>query len=329
MIRAQALALALLLFVAPATVSESLNKYVANPASTVREVVASQSLSSLNSSLRRDGVAWMLAKGAGEANHRRFIAATFALDVAGAKFEAEAHDVAPLVEWGCEQIRRRMPSDAERQWHIAALALLEGTGNPAIVDAHLAHAAARFRDEPMWARTRIWLADSRTLNIHPRQPLSAPRITFPAALAAQYEALAATPEFASDAWLRIGFLHFLAGEYPAARRDFTTSLLADTTNARTRYLTQLFIGWIFEREQKHTEAISAFRAAMTAEPAGRTAAIWLAARYEIAGRLDDAATVSTQSLGGADTGSDPWRTFYRGDWPQWPAMMAATRAFLK
>lgn len=325
----KSLVLALLLLNSPPPVTDALDRYAADPAETVRSVAASQTLSTLNSSLRKDGVPWMLAKGAAEANQRRLIAATFALDVAGAEFDTAPGDVAPLVEWACEQIRRRLPSDQERQWHIAALALLEATGNPQMVETHLAHAAARFRDEPMWTRTRVWLADARTLNIHPRQPLSAARITFPAPLAAQYEALAATPELASDAWLRIGFMHFLAGAYPEARRDFTAAQLADTTDTRTRYLTQLFIGWMYEREQRHTEAIGAFRAAMTAEPAGRTAAVWLAARYAIAGRTDEAETVAAASLAGVDAGPDPWRTFYRGEWSKWPTLIAAARRLLK
>ena len=41
-----------------------------------------------------------------------------ALDAAGAVYVTQAKDVAPIVEWACEQIRRRLPSEAERQWHI-------------------------------------------------------------------------------------------------------------------------------------------------------------------------------------------------------------------
>ena len=324
--REKGLALVLLLALPAAPVSDSLDRYASAPAETVRSVTAAQSLSALNSALRRDGTEWMLAKGAAEANRRRLIAATFALDVAGAGMDSEPGLVAPLIEWGCEQIRRRMPSDAERVWHVAALALLEGTGSLQVVETHLAHASARFREDPAWERARLWLADSRTLDIHPRQPLPAPRITFPVELAARYESLAATPEFAGDAWLRIGFLHFLAGQYAEARRDFTTGQLADTSNTRTRYLTQLFIGWIFEREGKHTQAITAFRAAMAAEPAGRTAAAWLATRYAIAGRADEAEMVAARSLDGDTAGPDPWRTFYRGDLARWPALIAASRA---
>ena len=329
MIRAEGLALALLLASPTAPVADSLSRYSVAPSETARGVADTQSLSALNSALRREGTEWMLAKGAAEANRRRLIAATFALDVAGAGLETQAANVPPLVEWACEQIRRRPPSEAERSWHVASLALLEGTGSLQAVETHLAHASARFRDEPAWQRARVWLADSRTLNVHPRQPLPAPRIAFPSSLASEYESLAAVPEFAGDAWLRIGFLHFLAGQYADARHAFTSAQLADTANARTRYLTQLFIGWMFEREQKHTEAVGAFRAALTAEPRGRTAAAWLAARYAIAGRAADAETVAAESLSNDADGDDPWRTFYRGDWTRWPQLIAASRAALK
>ncbi len=320
---------AVLLVYGAAPVSELLDRYAADPAATVMSVTTSQSLSSVSAALRRDGTQWMLARGAADANRRRLIAATFALDVAGANLEGHPQELPPILEWGCEQVRRRLPSDDERRWHIAAMALLEGTGNIQAVEAHLAHAAARFPDEPRWRQARVWLADARTLNVHPRQPLIAPAIPFPASLAAQYEALTLTPELAGDAWVRIGFLHFLSGRYAEARLDFTSSQLADTSDVRTRYLTQLFIGWIFEREGKHTEAINAFRAAMTAEPAGRTAAVWLATRYAIAGRADDAETVAAASLDRDLTGADPWRTFYRGDLARWPALIAASRAALK
>ena len=100
------------------SVADALDRYVSDPVAVVREISAEQSLSSLNSALRRDGVAWMLARGAGDANRRRLVAATFALDVAGAGLLTEPQDVPPLVEWGCEQVRKRLPTDAE--WEYAA-----------------------------------------------------------------------------------------------------------------------------------------------------------------------------------------------------------------
>jgi hypothetical protein len=291
-----------------------------------RRAVEQSSLSELHAALRRDGVEWILEKGAAEANRRRLIAATFALDAAGAGVVTQAKDVAPLVEWGCEQIRRRLPSEAERQWHIAALALLEGTGNAQAVSTHLAHAAARLRDEPAWDRARVWLADVQTLNIHPRQPLASPRVPVPEPLAAQYRALANAPDFAGDALLHVAFLQLLARDDAGARTSLLQAQLTEGVDTRTRYLAQLFLGWMHERASRRDEALGAFRAALVAEPAGRTAAVWLATRYQLAGRQTDAESVAERGLDGTVAGADPWRTFYAGDVWRWPTLLRPVRA---
>lgn len=324
MIRAKVLALALLLFVPTVPVTDSLERYAREPIETVRSATDSQSLSALNSALRRDGVTWMLAKGAGEANRRRLIAASFALDVAGAEFDSQARAVAPLVEWGCEQIRKRLPSDAERQWHIAAMALLEGLGDLQAVEAHLAHVTPRFPDEPRWRQARTWLVDSRTLNVHPRQPVAAARVAFPAALAAQYQELTAVPELAADAWTRIGYLHFLAGAHADARAAFARAVASGSANADTRYLTHLFSAWIAERDRARDDAVRELRAALEAAPSGQTAAVWLAVTYQLAGLSADAQVTAARGLSPMDVG-DPWRSFYGGDMPRWPMLIAAVR----
>ena len=302
----------------------SLDAYSAEPARVVARAAASESLSSIVSSLRRDGPAWMLSHGAGDANRRRLIAATFALEVAATGLESSPKDVPVLIEWGCEQVRRRMPSDAERQWHIAALALLEGLGNLQAVEAHLAHASARLADEPMWDRARVWISDSRTLNVHPRQPLGAAHIAFPAALAAQYQVLAKSPSLAGDAWLRIGFFHFLAGAHDEARADFARTLAADS-DSDTVYLAHLFTAWTFERdEQRDTSALSLQRA-LAAAPYGRTAALWLANARALSGAFDDAEAIAERGLRSDDAHADPWRVFYAGDVRRWPILIEALR----
>lgn len=307
------------------TVSTLLDQYLATPGETSRDTAASQSLADITAALRRDGTAWMLARGAGEANHRRLIAATFAIDVAAAGMDASPKDVAPLVEWGCEQVRRRLPSDAERAWQIAAIAVLEGVGNLQAVEAHLGHAAIRVSTEPQWQQTRAWIADSKTLNVHPRQPLTAAKIPFPVSLAAQYEALTAVPALAGDAWTRIGFLHFLAGEHAEARASFARADDAAEGSTDARYLTHLFSAWIAEREGRKIEAMKEFAAALDATSSGRTAAVWLASRHQIDGHAAEAQAIVTRSLSNSAGGVDPWRFFYRGDMRRWPLLIAAAR----
>ncbi len=292
----------------------SLDRYVSDPAATARAVAADQTLSSLHSALRRDGAAWILAR-----------AATFALDVAGASLQLQPHDVPPIVEWGCEQVRKRLPSDAEREWHVAAMAVFEGLGNLQAVEAHLAHVATRFPDRPEWRHARVWLADSRTLNVHPRQPLNAARISFPSSLAAQYQALTALPEFADDAWIRIGFLHLLSGNGRDAAAAFARAESAAGGHDGTLYLAHLFSAWMFERDSRHDDAIRELTESLDAAPYGRTAAVWLAVRYQIDGRASDAQALATRSLEPVGDRLDPWRTFYGGDIRRWPELIAAAR----
>jgi len=307
------------------SVSEALDRYVSDPIATVRTITAEQSLSQVNSALRRDGAQWMLARGAGEANKRRLIAATFALDVAGANLETQPQDVPPLVEWGCEQVRKRLLSDAERQWHVAAMALLEGVGNPQAVEAHLADAAARFPGEPRWRQARTWLIDAHTLNVHPRQPLTAARSPFPAALAAQYEALTSVPELAGDAWVHIGFLHFLDGAHAPAREAFARAQAAEGVDADVHYLAHLFSAWMAERDKQPNAVISELTAALDAAPQGHTAAVWLAMKLQLAGRVDDAQMLGSRTLEDRDDHMDPWRAFYGGDVRRWPELIVAAR----
>lgn len=327
-----ALALALCLFPiaftsarANTSVADFLDRYTSAPATTVHDIAAAQSLSDITSSLRRDGTAWMLAKGAGEANRRRLIAATFAIDVAGAQIDTAPKDVTPLVDWACDQVRKRLPSDAERQWHIAALALIEGLGNLQAVEAHLAHALARFPDEATWRQTRAWTTDQRTLGVHPRQPVTSQRIVFPESLAAQYRELTTVPALAGDAWTRLGFLHFLAGQHAEARAALARADQAATADGDTRYLSQLFSAWMSERDGHRDAAQREFRAALEAAPSGRTAAVWLATRNQIDGHPSEAQAIAARSLSTNVDRPDPWRTFYRGDWRRWPLLISTLR----
>lgn len=309
-------------------VVEALDAYAIDPASVVRSVAGDDSLSSTTASLRRDGTTWMLSHGAADANRRRLIAATFALEVAGTGIESQQKDVPALVEWGCEQIRRRLPSDAERQWHIAALALLEGLGNLQAVETHLAHASSRLADEPMWDRARVWIADSRTFDVHPRQPLSASKIAFPSALAAEYAQLSRVPSLAGDAWLRIGFLHFLSGANADARSAFARSLSSEA-DTDTQYLAHLFTAWTFEREQRRDASVPSLVRALDVAPHGRTAAVWLANARVLAGSFSDAEAIAERGLRTDADRIDPWRLFYGGDIRRWPSLVTSLRVALQ
>lgn len=308
-----------------APVSALLDQYATSPQAATSSALAERSVAEIHRALTKDALPWIAAKGAADANRRRLMAATFALDVAGAELETQAGDVPQLVEWGCEQVRKRLPSAAELQWHVAALAVLEGLGNPQAVDTHLAHASARFPNAADWQHTRVWLSDVRTLHVHPRQPLTADKIVVPSALVAQYVSLDSAPGRAADARLRVGFLHFLAGDHPQAKASFARVGTTDDASADTRYLAHLFLAWIGERERQPAVVIEQLQQALVEAPHGRTASIWLATRYQLSSRSDDAQTIAARSLATSSTRTDPWRTFYGGDIARWPELIDAAR----
>jgi hypothetical protein len=298
-----------------------LDRYAATPSPTA---AGHESLASVTSALKRDGVAWIAAKGASEANRRRLIAATFALDVAASRLVTEPRSVAPLVEWGCEQVRKRLPSSDERQWHVAALALLEGLGDPAAVEVHLAHAALRAAAEPRVTYARAWLADARTATVHPRQPVEA-TAPYPDTLVATWTAVAGTQELAGDAWVRVGFYQMLAGRHADARATLGRATLV-SQDPDIRALAALFAAWCAVRaELPRDSAMASLRDALSAAPHNRTAAVWLARLLALSGDAAGAERVAERSLG-TDAGSpDPWRLFYGGDFRRWPALVQALR----
>jgi tetratricopeptide (TPR) repeat protein len=53
-----------------------------------------------------------------------------------------------VIEWGCSNLRESDPLPPERTWQIATVALMLGGASRADLEAHLAHASARFKDDP-------------------------------------------------------------------------------------------------------------------------------------------------------------------------------------
>ena len=111
----------------------------------------------LREDLERNGPMWASAGGSGDEPRRRLVAATMALELANARLDDQWKELRSLVEWGCQLLRRGPPSEGERNWQLASLAVSEGAlDTPMLFKVsgttksygHLAHTRTRFPDEP-------------------------------------------------------------------------------------------------------------------------------------------------------------------------------------
>ena len=160
----------------------------------VQSLVTAREVEGLRKDLEKSGLKWTMAAGPAAEPRRRLVAATLALEFANARLEDEWQKLRSLVEWGCELLRRGPPSDSERTWQLASLAVAQGAldshilfklSGPGKSYNHLAHARERFPDEPRlafaerFAVTRM-VAGRGELSLEAGQEPDADRMTPPA-----------------------------------------------------------------------------------------------------------------------------------------------------
>jgi hypothetical protein len=271
------------------------------------------------------GPKW-IGRGAGETrDRRRLIVAAVAVEAAnhgGGTNWPEARD---FLEWACALVRKNSrPSAAELTFHRAATAVFEGAADAPVLQAHTAHALKRFPDDHRLILARAIAAELRTWpdprdGRTPRER-SADGVGLAIARlngARQFE------ELRAEAALHLGFMAIRNGDAAEALPYLRE---AESTNHDTfiLHLVQLFRGRALERLNRTDEAISAYRAALAAEP-GQTAQLALASALARTGRPQDAIRVAA----GATTSSwdrvDPWVAYGRGDARMWLTIVAQLR----
>src|SRR5579864_402101 len=130
---------------------------------------------------------WIAAGGPQQSAHRRLVAATVALEAAHARRSEAPAPSPPFAIWACALMREDPPTEgtnAERLWYIASVSALEDLGAwhillPVVLSearrrqmwpleadegiaGHLAHAIARFPDDPRLRLAQVEAEDSLT-----------------------------------------------------------------------------------------------------------------------------------------------------------------------
>jgi tetratricopeptide (TPR) repeat protein len=194
-----------------------------------------------------------------------------------------------------------------------------------VIPGFMDRALARFPDDPSLRLERAIAAASR-FNITPDGGslgiLTLLRDTQESA-AGLLAGLVNDPIVGAEARLRLGYLHWTLGRDVAARNELAKAA-AQATDSDLRYLAQFLLGWIAIARGDSAAAIPSLEAALAARPGSQSAAVALASLELQRGDADKAQAIARATLD-RPADLDPWRLFFYGHHPQWPARLAALR----
>jgi tetratricopeptide (TPR) repeat protein len=312
----------------------------------------------------QDAERWIAADGPAATESRRLAAALFALEYAAAR-----QGVLPaMLNWARDVMSQQPPRPAEALWLRAAIALSEGLDRwvylvegvaqagrggtpPAPPTGLVRFARTRYPDDPYFQ-----MADAIGAEVTATRPLD--RLSGPppqsstgwdriatdrldagafrlvertAALeraAGLLERLVSHPALGAEARLRLGYVRLRQGNTDAALAEFDR-LPSLTKNSSLRYLGHLYTGWTLGSLGRVQEAVSAYRAALATAPRAQAATALLVGLLVKNDRLDDAEAAAEAFLVADVAAADPWRSYYVGDFHEYPGLVRELRALLR
>ena len=305
--------------------------------------------------LRRDGTAWVEAGGPADIDRRRLAAATFALEagraaarvtdwkwVQNVRGQNSPPDAiwwkAPplIIEWGCELLRQSpAPTPAERLWHLATVAAVqrigdheflvgspnERRGNPEDEIEHLAHAIARYPDEPRFALAQAIAIERNTWTIRDERTQTSSRFLPQAANA--FRQVMANDAIAGEAMARLGAV-LVRQRRPDEALEWFEKAERASRDPFVVYLARFFKGQAFDRQRDLARAEEAYRAALAAIPRAQSATMALAAVLVRTNRPLEAGELVEASLA-EPIAVDPWKEYMAADARFWPLLIGRLR----
>jgi tetratricopeptide (TPR) repeat protein len=307
--------------------SDLLEYYEAGEVEAMRDALdraATGDLGIVLTALRRNARAWIEADGPQWRDRRRTVVALVAIETARAALERQWNRSLELIDWAAALLAGGAPSESERTWHLAALALCEGARDPIAIDAAASRLQKRFPGEP---RTQLARAFVREIEFWDNDRLywgeADTRRTTPSLVAAS--AVAANHD---EAMLRLAYFALYDGNPDQALR-FLAQAATIGDDPGHAYLSGLFAGWANARLARWPEAIAAFRAALIAAPGAKTATFHLASALFAAGDRAEADRVMQAAMRANSDAADPWTTYGYGDFRRFTLYVDRVREALR
>jgi hypothetical protein len=317
------------------TVVASLERYARGEFDeAVKQLLGTKTVRSVLKDFRKDADAWIGRAPEGSRAQRIAVTGAMSLELFAATFEQHVDEYSKtreLIEWACERFRRLPPSEAERWFHLSAIALAQGVDDKRFIDgygqrffilgSHADHPRERF---PREARFKLAFATA-----NPEATLVATWPLPPGYLVSRHPwtldyqddqrlmdgslqmltELFDDPALSAEARLRSGVLRFLRRDVTVARTDLAHAEQAD--DAAVRSVAQLMLGAIADQAGDSKEALRRYWLAWDAAPAATTS-VALASRLFRSNATEDAANILRQFASSTPL-PDPWEMYGQRD----------------
>ena len=339
-------------------VPDLLDRYARGDQKVLAPFGTAEYLRHLREQLTRDADAWIRREGQQRVRQRELVAATFALEAARASYDIDWDEGKRLIQWGSSIVRRpKLPDEAERLWHLAALSVIQGaTANDLLIEQQKL-AWERFKSEPRfllalvvmlegdtwpdpdraepWDSNDVGLEESFQMNEARRRGQQGSRgdlreksyeyqrRTRMRTAIMLLEDLADLAEIRAEVLLRLGFLHFRLRHSEIALEQFEEALTL-TEEPFLVYLAAFLSGTIREQQGDRSNAVAAYRAALAAVPRAQAASFALATLLFLGDDRVEAAQVADQAVA-PPLADDPWRSYQRGDFRFWSERLSALK----
>jgi tetratricopeptide (TPR) repeat protein len=208
-----------------------------------------------------------------------------------------------------------------RDWYLVVASRLQSADQPAYLKSHVREGLELLKDDPELLLTRGTISEGEADIAVVDRSVASDIYTsdyvhrwrqYMSAAGGDYEAATRRQPGLHEATLRWGRVNTHLGDRKAARRALDDVAASDAP-PQLRYMAQLFLGDLAEREQQPDRARAAYESALALFPTAQAPMLALSQLCDSAGESECARRWLSQSMAATGRGRlDPWWTYLRG-----------------